>query len=296
MANADERMAVTVIGGYLGSGKTTLVNHLLKNATERVAIIVNDFGDINVDLDLIESRDDNTIELSNGCICCSMVDGFSAALDAITAYEPRPDRLVVETSGVADPAQVAAYGHGPGLALDAVIVLVDVETIRAASVDKYVGQTVTQQLASAEILIANKADLVDASELAETVAWLGEQCPDAFILTATNSEVAAEVLFGRPSTLDDEPGDAHHHPERIFTTTTIAPDEPLTRDEVEAMMQALPPETTVRAKGLVQLADEPDPYVLQRVGLRWTLRKSRTPWPGEPASQVVVISRIEHEF
>lgn len=285
------RMAVTVIGGYLGSGKTTLLNHLLRNAQERIAVLVNDFGDINVDLDLIESRTDDTIELSNGCICCSMVDGFSEALDRIVAMDPMPDRLVIETSGVADPATVAAYGHGPGLALDAVIVMVDVETIRTAVDDKYVGQTVSLQLGSAEILIANKADLVEPAELDDTLAWLRERCPEAALLTAVNSQVAPEVLFGRAPDRSEKTLDAdraHHHPEHTFRTWTLAPDEPQTRDQIQACMDELST-NVVRAKGLVQLVNEADPFVLQRVGRRWTLRRSPNPWPADPATQIVVI-------
>lgn len=285
-----ERISVTVIGGYLGSGKTTLVNHLLTNAEERIAVLVNDFGDINVDLDLIESRTDDTIELSNGCICCSIVDGFAEALDRIVALEPRPARLVIETSGVADPTTVAAYGHGPGLALDAVIVMVDAETIRRAADDRYIDQTIRSQLAAAEVLVVNKADLVSADELAETERWLAEGWPDAFQLTTTNSEVAPEVLFGRPSLRQFEPGAGeHHHPERIYDTRSIGPDGPVTREWVEQLMDDLSPERTVRCKGLVQLADDERPFVLQRVGRRWTLRPSQSPWPGEPATRLVVI-------
>ena len=284
-------ISMSVIGGYLGAGKTTLVNHLLRQAGpngERIAVLVNDFGSVNVDLDLIESQDDDTIELSNGCICCSMVDGFSAALDTILAFDPRPSRLVVEASGVADPAQVAAFGYGPGLALDAVIVLADAETIRTAVDDKYVGQTVRQQLASAEVLVLNKADLVTADQLNETLAWIGAEWPDAFVLTTTNAQVEPEVIFGRASgrTFED-PG--HHHPERTFATHALAPADPLTREQVAALMDSLPGETTVRAKGLVHLADEPDPFVLQRVGKRWTLRRTTQPWPAEPATNIVVI-------
>lgn len=289
--NANDRVSVTVIGGYLGSGKTTLVNHLLREAEERIAVLVNDFGDINIDLDLIESASDDTLELSNGCICCSMVDGFSQALDRIVALDPRPARLVIEASGVADPTTVAAYGHGPGLTLDAVIVLVDAETIRRAVDDKYIGQTVRQQLGAAEVLVVNKSDLVEPDDLAATVAWLAAEWPDAFLLTTTESRVAPEVLFGRTSTRDwSAESSSHHHPERTFTTRSVEESDPVSRAWVEALMADLPEDRTVRCKGLVLLEEDAEmPYVLQRVGRRWTLRRSPSAWPADPKTQLVII-------
>ncbi len=167
---ASTDIAVTVIGGYLGAGKTTLVNHVLRTADARIAVLVNDFGDINIDEDLIASQDGDTISLANGCICCSLVDGFSAALATITALDPVPERLVIESSGVADPATVAAYGHGPGLALDATVVVVDAETIRKKATDVYVGDTVVGQLGSGDIIVLNKTDLVAPDEVAATRA------------------------------------------------------------------------------------------------------------------------------
>ena len=236
---------------------------------------------------------DDTIELSNGCICCSIVDGFAEALDRIVAFEPRPDRLVIETSGVADPTTVAAYGHGPGLALDAVIVLVDAETIRTAADDKYLSQTIRQQLAAAEVLVLNKADLVEPDQLAETEAWLRDTCPDAFLLTTTNSEVAPEVLFGRMSSRTYE-ADGHHHPERLFTTRSVDADAPVTKAWVEDLMGGLD-DSVVRAKGLVQLVEDgvvdERPWVVQRVGKRWSFRPHRAPWPGEPGTHIVIIER-----
>lgn len=295
MSAATDRVSVTVIGGYLGAGKTTLVNHLLRNAEERIAVLVNDFGDINIDLDLIESATDDTLELSNGCICCSMVDGFSEALSRIAELDPAPARLVIEASGVADPATVAAYGHGPGLALDAVIVLADAETVRSAADDKYLGQTIRQQLDAAEVLVLNKADLVDEDRLAETVAWLQAGWPEAFLLTTSESRIAPEVLFGRASTRDfSAEGSAHHHPERTFSTRSIEIDEPVGRDWVEALMAELPEDRTVRCKGLVRLdEDEERPFILQRVGRRWTFRRSQDAWPGPPRTQLVVIELVE---
>jgi len=295
-------MSVTVIGGYLGSGKTTLVNHILATADERVAVLVNDFGDVNIDASLIKSSSDNTIELSNGCICCSMVDGFSAALDQIVALEPRPDRLVIEASGVSDPATVAAYGHGPGLLMDAVVVLADAETVQAKIDDKYVGQTIAGQLAAAHIVVINKADLVSPEALADVVAWAGEQCPEAVVLTAEHAAVAPEVLFGhdfapRVHVHDDHGGDyadeehAHVHDDAadVFTTRTFERAEPMSRAEVETLMEELP-DSVVRAKGFVLLDDAPEqPALLQRVGQRWTLRARLGEWTDTPATRVVII-------
>ena len=107
MKRSEELIEVSVIGGYLGAGKTTLVNHILREASERVAVMVNDFGEINIDETLIDSSNENTISLTNGCICCSLVDGFATALESVLSFRPRPTRLVIEASGVADPGTIA---------------------------------------------------------------------------------------------------------------------------------------------------------------------------------------------
>lgn len=301
-----ERIAVTVIGGYLGSGKTTLVNHILTEATERIVVLVNDFGDINIDVDLITSRGENTMELANGCICCSLIDGFAAALDTIIELDPRPDRLVIEASGVSNPAQVAAYGHGPGLTVDAVVVLVDAETVQDRVTDKYVGQTVSEQLDAAHVVVVNKADLVTADALADTVAWVQDRCPEAFVTTTTQSRVAPEILFGRPSRAGDAQQSAHEHGghddshgghdeqgdhTEIFRTWSIERSEPMSRGDVESMMDELA-DTVVRAKGFVWLDDSPDkPAVLQRVGQRWTLRRMGD-WPNGKAETRIVLIEV----
>lgn len=308
---AGQDIAVTVIGGYLGAGKTTLVNHILRTADQRIAVLVNDFGDINIDEDLIASQDGDTISLANGCICCSLVDGFSAALATVRATEPQPERLVIESSGVADPATVSAYGHGPGLTLDATIVVVDAEMIRTKAQDVYVGDTVLGQLRSADIVVMNKADLVSDEDAQLTAEWLRDRCPEAVTIASTNGVVDSALLFG----VIDSPlvsaaaGDAHHehgdgahvghqHADSLFDSWSWSSPEPLPRTMIDALMQAMPDEV-VRAKGLLLLDDEPERIMtLQRVGRRWTLRPFG-PRGDDAQNRLVVIGfhgAISHEW
>jgi len=290
---------VSVIGGYLGSGKTTLVNQLLAAGTERIAVLVNDFGEVDIDAALIEQADGDTIALANGCICCSLVDGLAAALDTITNLDPAPDRLVIEASGVADPASVAAYGHGPGFTLDAVVVLVDVETVRQRAVDRYVGDTVTSQLRSADIVVVNKVDLVGEAEVAEVMAWLDDRVDRALVVAAERAEVDPAVLFGRVDgdrAVDSSgPGEpkGHASADDVFQNWTWVGAGSLARATVEELMKDLP-DDIVRAKGILRLDDEPDrPHVLQRVGQRWTLRPvpAAAPAASSSGSRLVLIGR-----
>ncbi|MDG2113993.1 MAG: GTP-binding protein [Actinomycetota bacterium] len=297
-------IAVSVIGGYLGAGKTTLVNNVLRNADERIAVLVNDFGDINIDEDLIESRDGDTLSLSNGCICCSLIDGLAGALHTIRELDPRPDRLVIEASGVADPATVAGYAHGNGLTLDAVVVLADVETVQQKCDDPYVGDTVVAQLGAADFIVLNKIDLVEPAKAAAVRRWLASRWPAAYIVETSQAAVPSSILFGRPAApRPEEPHHNHIHEHRrhdghtgpadsVFETWSWTGTDQLTRAAVERLMGQLPPDV-VRAKGTLWLDTEPDRVtVLQRVGHRWSLR-SGTPWEGPAESRVVCIGLRE---
>ena len=192
-----------MIAGYLGAGKTTLINELLAHDhRQRLAVLVNDFGAVNIDAALIAEHNGQTISLKNGCICCSIADELGDALDRVLALEPPPDQIVIEASGVADPANVAAYGQGwPGCRLDAVIVFADAETVRARSRDQFVGELVTRQLRRADIVMVTKYDLVTEAELAAVVDWLAGQVPRAPTLTPSCRPARPSAAPGGQSSL-----------------------------------------------------------------------------------------------
>src|SRR5208283_5132765 len=163
MTTTAPAIPVTIIGGYLGAGKTSLLNTLLRGDHGlRLAVLVNDFGSINIDAELIASHDGETISLTNGCVCCSMVDNLAITLLELLGRQPPPDHIVIEASGVADPRRIAFYGAAhPRLRLDGLIVVADAETIGARVLDRYVGELVMRQLAEADLLVLSKIDLID---------------------------------------------------------------------------------------------------------------------------------------
>lgn len=192
------RTPVTVIGGYLGAGKTTLVNHLLRRAQGlRLAILVNDFGELPIDADLITAWDEDVISIAGGCVCCSFGSDLMAALMRLPARVPRPEHVLIETSGVALPGAVARSVKLLGdFALDGVIVLADAETVRARAVDPYMGDTIDRQLADADLIVLNKADLVAPAALDQARTWLASKSARARVLTAVRAQLPAEVLLG----------------------------------------------------------------------------------------------------
>ncbi len=278
---------VTVVGGYLGAGKTTLLNHLLRGARGiRFAVLVNDFGSINIDAELIESFDGETMELTNGCICCSLAGGFAEAMFAIRALERRPDRVVVEASGVADPVAIAQYAHLEGFELDGVIVLADTETVRARSADRYVGRHVVRQLADADLVVLNKTDLVGTERLDATRRWIGT-VRSGPVIEAIDAVVALPLLFGLGGTVPERSTDGADHLDH--DTWTWRSEHLVHGAEFRAAVASLPA-SVVRAKGFVWLDDDPvHRHVVQVVGNRTTIRPS-TPWGDEPpASRLVFI-------
>ncbi len=160
-----QRIPMVVLGGWLGAGKTTLVNRLLRAADgERIAVVVNDIGEVNLDAELIATRDGDTVELTNGCVCCSIGDSLAVTLRDLVMTDRssgRPlDRLVVEASGVAEPDRVAAYGDRRRIRPDGVVVVVDATDVVQRASDSTYGPLVVRQVRAADLLVVTKADLV----------------------------------------------------------------------------------------------------------------------------------------
>jgi G3E family GTPase len=187
-----------VLGGWLGAGKTTLVNRLLRAAGgRRIAVLVNDFGEAGIDADLIESRDGSVMNLAGGCVCCAIGSDLLEALIALPRRATPFDLVLVETSGVALPASVARAARlAPGVGVEGVVVLADAETVRARADDRHVGDMVRQQLAEADLLVLNKVDLVAEDALPALRAWLGRIAPGVPIVEAAQAEVPPELVLG----------------------------------------------------------------------------------------------------
>lgn len=305
----------TVIGGYLGAGKTTLLNHLLNNTQGlRIAVLVNDFGSINIDTKLIRSHDGDTINLANGCMCCTMADNFAITISQLLHRANDLDRIVIEASGVADPAKIAHYGQMYHLPLDGILVVADAEQVRTQAQNKYVGDTVIRQFAQADLILLNKTDLVSSGDRASLRAWLAEISPGTPVIETVYSQVPMEVLLGShldhsathpvPETShplhnhhqDDPDGiHDHQHPDenhaRLFQTWTVERSDPITRQVFDRFAAGLG-EDVYRVKGFVYLeGDQEYRYVYQQVGSRWSLKREN-PWATQARqTQLVVIGR-----
>ena len=205
---SSSRLPAAIVGGYLGAGKTTLVNHLLRHADgRRIAVLVNDFGELGIDADLIEGADGEVLNLAGGCVCCSFGSDLVGTLAQVIARQPPPDVLLIETSGVGLPAAVARTARlVNGLEVTGIGTGADAQTLRTQAADRYVGDTVRQQLAEADLLVLNKTDAVDAEALQGLREWLPQHSPGVRIVETAWGAVMPEVVFGITSGAGEAPG------------------------------------------------------------------------------------------
>jgi G3E family GTPase len=265
---------VTVIGGYLGAGKTTLLNRLLADPQGvRLAVVVNDFGSVNIDAALIANRDGETICLTNGCVCCSIGDNLALALHDLAERPNGPEHIVIEASGVADPVRIADYAAShPRLFLDGIVVVADAETVRTRVHDKYIGDLVQHQLETADVIVLSKTDLLDADACRQVRGWVSSEVPGARVVTALKADQVADLMLSGATgyaALSRPRAEGEHA--RQFATWSFVCRQLLDGDALRTAISALPT-AVIRAKGIVRLAEAPERrFVLQLVGCRWSL-------------------------
>lgn len=256
---------VTTIGGYLGAGKTTLVNAILAGSHgRRIGVLVNDFGAVSIDEKLIVARDGDVVALANGCACCSVAGDLGEALDRLAAANA-PEHILIEASGVADPAKVAALARSPGLEPRAPVVLADAASVVARAEDKFVGKLVRRQLATAGLVVLTKVDVAGGDRLAAARRLVERAAPGAAIETATRGNIDPVLLLADGGARAGNAFDCSDGlPDAAFDSRYWSSDAQFDPQALLAVFAALPA-CVVRAKGVFSAADGVA-YAVHRAG------------------------------
>ncbi|HZD30878.1 MAG TPA: GTP-binding protein [Candidatus Angelobacter sp.] len=300
---------ITVLTGFLGAGKTTLLNRILNGDHGlRIAVLVNDFGSINIDADLVVGVEagGDIISLSNGCVCCSIRDDLLTAVEQVTERPEQPEYIILEASGVAEPSVIAFTfinaSFRERIRLDSIICVIDASQVFAVPEQM---ELKIRQVAYADMLLLSKTDLASRDEIARIRAWLDDRFSRYRLVEAPHGEVPMEILLasGRfdPSQMDagrqiaddcaaghcDHPH--HHHASSQFTTWSFETDKPMSLEALREAAKKLPA-SIYRCKGVVHSSDEPSRRaVLQVVGKRVDISLADDWGDRTPRTQIVAI-------
>ena len=302
------RIPATIVTGFLGAGKTTLIRHLLRNPGGRkIALIVNEFGDVGFDGQVLSDcgseacGEDDIIELANGCICCTVADDFLPAMEAILSRGAPPDHIVIETSGLALPQPLVKAFSWPSVksrvTVDGVVTLVDAVAVAEGRVasdeaklaeqrandssldhDDPVEELFEDQLRCADLILISKTDLVDADGLARVESAIaGDRRAQARALPVANGALPADILLGQAAAAEDDTESrmSHHelagaedHEHDDFDSFVVRAAAP-DRAQAEARVKAaMALDGVLRIKGLAAIQDRAAPLAVQAVGPR----------------------------
>ncbi|HVW92173.1 MAG TPA: cobalamin biosynthesis protein CobW [Devosia sp.] len=329
-AASAEKIPVSVITGFLGAGKTTLVRHVLGHAKgKRLALIINEFGELGVDKSVLAAcgeetcREEDMIELANGCICCTVAEDFIPTMSELLARPDRPDHIIIETSGLALPQPLIRAFNWPeiksGVTIDGVVTVVDAAALaegRFAADENAVaeqrradamldhatplGELFADQLVAADLLVVNKTDLVDPAILAEVEAELRARMrPGTGIVRAAHGHVDVQALLGLGLATEDNlagrdsahelehGGEGHEHDDFDSVSLTLPP---MPRDRlVAAIEETIRAHDILRLKGFAAIPGSPMRLAIQAVGPRLSAYFDR-PWnEGERRETALVV-------
>lgn len=294
-------ISLKIVGGYLGAGKTTLINELLDGTKDKIAVVVNDFGDVNIDAKLIRSANGDTIELTNGCICCSLGDGLGELLPRL-ARRVDLDAVVIEVSGVGEPGKLASWASHPGFRPGGVVVCADATALPRLANDAYMGDTVRNQLAVADLVLLTKVDRASEKQLLAgrgIVAATNAAAPTLAPSRGTDRWAAINALSPAPEATSPEPG-ANYRQQGVepqgssnfYRSQSLRTAGPLDRAAVlAAMVRAAP--YLARAKGILRLNAESKQTVLQYSTSGLAL-EAGSEWISGDLSELVLITAGEH--
>jgi len=329
------KIPVTVVTGFLGAGKTSLIRHLLENPRgKKLALIINEFGDLGVDGDILKGcgdetcSEDDVMELTNGCLCCTVADDFIPTLETLLDREDRPDHIVIETSGLALPKPLVQAFQWPEVrsrtTVDGVVVVVDGPAVKAGLFADYPDLVQAQrdaddsldhespleelfedQLACADLVVISKSDLMTGEERQGVMDTVRQETrPSVKMLSAAHGKIDSALLLGMRAAVEDDLDDrrSHHdgldgeHDHDDFDSIVVALDQVEDQDVIkQRVTNTLAQDGVLRVKGVMDVAGKPARLVVQGVGPRVDCYFDRTWNDGETRQSRLVVIGL-HDF
>lgn len=297
---------ITVLTGFLGAGKTTLLNRILNDEHGlQIAVLVNDFGEINIDAELIVGVKDDMISLANGCVCCQIRDDLMETVEELINRPEQVDYILLEASGVADPAGIVATFNSANyrdrIRLDSITCVIDADQLLTDQEYPHLTQLKLRQIGLADMVILNKVDLAGPEKVRQVHLWIDEYFNNIRIVETNFCDVPYEILMGvgrfDPAHLfllqnngdDVEVYEQHHHHGQTFSTWSYDTEMPLSLEALRKMVKKLPG-GIYRCKGVVFSAEAPEHRaVLQVVGRRSDVSLYDRWGDKRPCTQIVAI-------